>query len=88
MDEAIINYIKRTYNLTIGDRTAEEIKINIGSAYLEDTEETYQVRGRDLVTGLPKNITISEREVYEALQDPVNSILDAIKICLEKLRRS
>lgn len=84
MDEAIINYIKRTYNLMIGDRTAEEIKINIGSAYLEDTEETYQVRGRDLVTGLPKNITISEREVYEALQDPVNSILDAIKICLEK----
>ena len=59
MDDAIMQYIKRTYNLMIGDRTAEEIKINIGSAYLENLHETYDVRGRDLVTGLPKNITIN-----------------------------
>lgn len=84
MDEAIIHYIKRTYNLMIGDRTAEEIKIQLGSAYLEDAEKTYQVRGRDLVTGLPKNIEVSSQEIYEALKDPVNSILEAIKVCLEK----
>ncbi|NLT95616.1 MAG: rod shape-determining protein [Clostridia bacterium] len=84
MDEAIIHYIKRTYNLMIGDRTAEEIKIQIGSAYLEAENETYQVRGRDLVTGLPKNITITNKEIQEALKEPVNSIIEAIKVCLEK----
>ncbi|MFZ7102313.1 MAG: rod shape-determining protein [Peptococcaceae bacterium] len=84
MDDAIIHYIKRTYNLMIGDRTAEEIKIEIGSAHIEDTLGTYQVRGRDLVTGLPKNIAVSGKEIQEALKDPVNSILEAIKVCLEK----
>ena len=84
MDDAIIHYIKRTYNLMIGDRTAEEIKIQIGSAYLEDSTETYQVRGRDLVTGLPKNIAITNIEIQEALKEPVNSIVEAIKVCLEK----
>ncbi|MFZ5942742.1 MAG: rod shape-determining protein [Bacillota bacterium] len=84
MDDAIIHYIKRTYNLMIGDRTAEEIKIQIGSAYLEDTKATYQVRGRDLVTGLPKNISVTSKEIQDALKDPVNSILEAIKVCLEK----
>jgi rod shape-determining protein MreB len=84
MDDSIIHYIKRTYNLMIGDRTAEEIKIQIGSAYLEDTEATYQVRGRDLVTGLPKNITVTSKEIQDALKDPVNSIIEAIKVCLEK----
>lgn len=84
MDDSIISYIKRTYNLMIGDRTAEEIKIQIGSAYLEDNTETYQVRGRDLVTGLPKNISITSQEIQEALKEPVNSIIEAIKVCLEK----
>lgn len=84
MDDAIIHYIKRTYNLMIGDRTAEEIKISIGSAYLDSPNETYDVRGRDLVTGLPKNITITAKEIQGALQDPITSILEAIKVCLEK----
>lgn len=84
MDEAIINYIKRTYNLMIGERTAEDIKIQIGSAYLENTSETYSVRGRDLVSGLPKNINVSAEEIKNALAEPVNAIIEAIKICLEK----
>ncbi|MGI6224884.1 MAG: rod shape-determining protein [Peptococcales bacterium] len=84
MDDAIIHYIKRTYNLMIGDRTAEEIKIQIGSAFLDANAETYQVRGRDLVTGLPKNITITSEEIQNALKDPVNSVIEAIKVCLEK----
>ncbi|KJS84337.1 MAG: rod shape-determining protein MreB [Peptococcaceae bacterium BICA1-8] len=84
MDDAIVHYIKRTYNLMIGDRTAEEIKIQIGSAYSVDTSEIYQVRGRDLVTGLPKNVPITSKEIQDALKDPVNSIIEAIKVCLEK----
>ena len=84
MDDAIMQYIKRTYNLMIGDRTAEEIKINIGSAYLEDPNETYDVRGRDLVTGLPKNITVNAEAIQSALQDPITSILETIKVCLER----
>ncbi len=84
MDDAIMQYIKRTYNLMIGDRTAEEIKINIGSAYLEDPNETYDVRGRDLVTGLPKNVTVNAEAIQSALQDPITSILETIKVCLER----
>jgi rod shape-determining protein MreB len=86
MDEAIINHIKKTYNLAIGERTAEEIKINIGSAYLEEDEknETYEIRGRDLLTGLPKTIAVSAVEVNNALMEPVLAILDAVKSCLEK----
>lgn len=86
MDEAIINHIKKTYNLAIGERTAEEIKINIGSAYLEDheKEETYEIRGRDLLTGLPKTIAVSAIEVNNALMEPVLAIIDAVKSCLEK----
>lgn len=91
MDEAIVQHIKRKYNLMIGERTAEEIKIDIGAAYFGDTEQDrirkeriYPVRGRDLVTGLPKTIEISALEVQEALAEPVSGILDAIKVCLEK----
>ncbi len=85
MDEAIVHYIKKSYNLMIGERTAEEIKIRIGSAYaIEDQETSMEVRGRDLVTGLPKTISISSEEIREALKEPVSSILDAIKITLEK----
>ncbi|MDK2894295.1 MAG: rod shape-determining protein MreB [Moorella sp. (in: firmicutes)] len=91
MDEAITQYIKRTYNLMIGERTAEEIKIELGAAFFGDTEEdsarkdrTYAVRGRDLVTGLPKTIEITATEVQEALAEPVAAILEAIKVCLER----
>lgn len=91
MDEAIVQHIKRRYNLMIGERTAEEIKIGVGAAYFGDTEQDharqgviYPVRGRDLVTGLPKTIEISAAEVKEALSEPVAGILDAIKVCLEK----
>ncbi len=86
MDEAIVNYIKKKFNLAIGERTAEEIKIKLGSAYLEEEErgETYSVRGRDLLTGLPKTVTITTDEVNQALAEPVAAIIDAIKVCLEK----
>jgi rod shape-determining protein MreB len=84
MDEAIIHHIKRTYNLMIGERTAEDIKIQIGTAYPLAKTETYDVRGRDLVTGLPKTLNITSDEVYKALSEPVSAILDAIKITLEK----
>lgn len=84
MDEAIVNHIKRNYNLMIGERTAEEIKISIGSAIELNPPLTYQVRGRDMVSGLPKLITISSAEITEALAEPVSSIVEAIKICLEK----
>ncbi len=86
MDEAIVQHIKKNYNLLIGERTAEEIKIVIGTAFLteEKEKETMQIRGRDLVTGLPKTQTINAREIEMALADPVSSILEAIKITLEK----
>lgn len=84
MDQAIISYVKKTYNLMIGDRTAEEIKIHIGSAYNQETYEEYEVRGRDLVSGLPKNITVSGKEIQDALKDTIFSIVEAIKNCLER----
>lgn len=84
MDEAIMNYIKRTYNLMIGERTAEEIKIQIGAAIDKLEVKTYDVRGRDLVSGLPKLIKVTSKEICTSLSDPVYAIIDAIKICLEK----
>lgn len=84
MDEAIVNYIKRAYNLMIGERTAEEIKISIGSAMDGPEPTPFQVRGRDLVSGLPKLINVSSKEIKEALTEPVSAIIEAIKICLEK----
>ncbi|HHW14435.1 MAG TPA: rod shape-determining protein, partial [Firmicutes bacterium] len=86
MDEAIAQYVRRSFNLMIGDRTAEEIKKEIGSAYpaADDEEKVLEVRGRDLVTGLPKTIQITQREVREALADPVNQIVDAVKQTLER----
>lgn len=82
-DEAIISYIKKKYNLLIGERTAEDIKIRIGSAFPYEDETTMDVKGRNLVDGLPKNITISSEEVREALADPVSAIADAIRSTLE-----
>ena len=83
-DEYIVAYIKKEYNLMIGERTAEQIKINIGAAYPTGEDETMEIRGRDLVTGLPKVLTITSAEVTEAIKEPVNSIIDAIKLTLEK----
>jgi rod shape-determining protein MreB and related proteins len=84
MDEAIVQYMKRVYNLMIGERTAEEIKIAIGSAYPMGEETTMEVKGRDLVAGLPKTLTITSEEVRDALQEPISAIVEAIRITLER----
>ena len=84
MDESILNYVKRSYNLLIGERTAEKVKIQIGSAYPMDDRRTMEVKGRDLVTGVPKTIIITDEEVREALNEPVQSIVDVVKIALER----
>ncbi len=84
MDEAIILHVKKAYNLLIGERTAEEIKIGIGTAYLMEDSGDYEVRGRDLITGLPKTVRITAEEIYRALSEPVTAILDAIKNTLEQ----
>ncbi len=85
MDETIISYVKRKYNLMIGERTAELIKINLGSAAESPDEEprTMDIKGRDLVSGIPKTIPLSEAEVREALSEPVNTILETVKVALE-----
>ncbi len=84
MDDAILNYIKRKYNLLIGERTAERIKIEIGSAYPTDEVRTMFVKGRDLVAGVPKTLEVSTEDVREALMEPVNAIVEATKIALER----
>lgn len=83
-DEAILSFIKKKYNLLVGERTAEDIKIKIGSAYPYEGEGAIDVKGRNLVDGLPKNIEVSSEEIREALSDNVNQILDAIRTTLEK----
>ena len=83
-DDSIVHYIKKEYNLMIGERTAEEIKLKIGSAFPFEKELTYNVSGRDLVTGLPKVLAISSAEIREALREPVNAVVDSIKFTLEK----
>ena len=84
MDECIVQYMKRVYNLMIGERTAEEIKMSMGSAYPVEEEMTMEVKCRDLVAGLPKTLTVTSEEIREALQEPVSSIIDAIRITLER----
>jgi len=84
MDEAVTQYIKRMYNLMIGERTAEQLKMEIGTALALEETETTEIRGRDLVTGLPKTLTITSDEINEALTDTVNSIVEAVKVTLEK----
>jgi rod shape-determining protein MreB len=84
MDDAIINYVKRKYNLLIGERTAEMIKIEIGTAYPTEEVETMEVKGRDLVAGVPKTLEIKSEEVREALAEPVNTIVESVKIALEQ----
>ena len=85
-DSDIMKYIKDKYKLLIGERTAEDVKINIGSAYKDGEEVTSQISGRDLVTGLPKKIDISSAEIRDALKDPINTIVNGIKITLEKTK--
>ena len=84
MDEAVIQHLKRAYNLMIGERTAEEVKIRIGSAFASDEETTMEVKGRDLVAGLPKTLTISSQEIREAMAEPVNTIVETVKLTLEQ----
>lgn len=83
-DLSIINFIKRKYNLLIGERTAEYIKIEIGSAYPTDEDRELEIKGRNLLTGLPENITISSDEIREALSEPLSHIIEAIKVTLER----
>jgi len=83
-DEAIIKYVRKKHKLMIGERTAESLKISIGSAYKREKEMSMEIRGRDLITGLPKNITISSEEMREALMEPVNAIAECTHSVLEK----
>ncbi len=84
MDEAIINYIKRKYNLLLGERTAESIKITIGSAFPLEEEQTMEIKGRDLMDGIPKTLVVSDEEIREALAEPVNAVVDAVRQALER----
>ncbi|NLM25929.1 MAG: rod shape-determining protein [Firmicutes bacterium] len=84
MDEAIIQHIRRNYNLLIGERTAEDIKKTIGTACPQESEMIMDVRGRDLVTGLPKTVSVSSEEVREALSEPITAILEAVRVTLER----
>jgi len=84
MDEAITQYIKRKYNLLIGERTAEQIKIEIGSAYVLDQPRTMEIKGRDLMEGVPKSVTISDEEIREALDECINIIINSIRVVLER----
>jgi len=84
LDESIVNYVKKEYSLALGERTAEEIKIALGSACPLQDELFAEVRGRDLVTGLPKTIVVSTREIREAIEEPVSAIVDAVKVTLDK----
>ena len=83
-DEAIVRHMRKQHNLLIGERTAEDIKVNIGSAFARPNVETMDVRGRNLVTGLPKTITVTSEETEEALRDATSQIVDAIHSVLEK----
>jgi len=84
MDEAVIQYIKKKYNLLVGERTAEQVKFEIGSAFPMDEPVTMEIKGRDLIEGIPKTLTISDAEIREALQEPIQAICDALKQSLEQ----
>lgn len=83
-DEAIVRYIRKKYNVMIGERTAEELKINIGTAFPREEEIAMDIRGRDLVSGLPKNISVSSEEIREALDEPIYAIVDCVHSVLER----
>jgi rod shape-determining protein MreB len=85
MDEAIVQYIKKHYNLLVGERRAEEIKITIGSAYpLGDARRTMEVKGRDLIDGIPKTLVVTDEEIREALRESVMTIVETVRTCLER----
>jgi rod shape-determining protein MreB len=84
MDEAIVAYMKRKYNLAIGEQTAERIKITIGNAYSLDEQMTMEVKGRDMVAGIPKTVVVNSDEVREALAEPINAIVEAALLALER----
>ena len=84
MDEAIIQYTKKKYNLLIGERTAEQIKLEIGSAFPLDEPVTMEIKGRDLIEGIPKTLTITDAEIREALAEPISLIVNAVRVALER----
>ena len=84
LDEAIVSYVKKEYSLALGERTSEEIKMALGSAYPLQEEMYAEVRGRDLVTGLPKTVVVSTVEIREAIEEPVSALVDAVKVTLDK----
>ncbi len=84
MDEAIISYIKRNYNLLIGERTAEEIKIQVGSAYEVGERKTLEIKGRDLIAAIPKTVVITDEEIRESLSEPVSAIVETVRGALER----
>jgi len=83
MDDTIVNYIKRKYNLLIGDHMAEQIKFEIGSAYPLEERKTFMIKGRDLISGIPKTLVIDDGEIRDALSEPISAIVNAIKVALE-----
>jgi len=84
LDDAVLQYVKKEFSLAIGDRTAEEIKIHMGSAWPLDEELTADIRGRDLISGLPRTVPLTTEQVREALSEPVSAIVDAVKTTLDK----
>jgi rod shape-determining protein MreB len=84
MDEAIVNYMKRKYNLYIGERTGEDLKIKLGTVTPQHPPRTAQVTGRDLLTGLPKTVVVSEEEIYDAILEPVRVIVETVHVALER----
>jgi rod shape-determining protein MreB len=84
MDEAIIQYIKKKYNLLVGERSAEQIKVDIGSAYPLDEPMTLEIKGRDLIEGIPKTLTVTDAEIREALAEPIGIIVNAVRVALER----
>ncbi|HUX68224.1 MAG TPA: rod shape-determining protein [Terriglobales bacterium] len=84
MDDAITNFLKRKYNLLVGERTAEQVKIMIGSAYPLDQEETFEIKGRNLIEGVPKTLVVEDSEIREALSESVSTIINAIRVALER----
>jgi rod shape-determining protein MreB len=84
VDEAVVNWVKKEHNVLLGDRTAEQLKMAIGSAWPFSDEPNAEIRGRDLVTGLPKTVVVSAQEIREAIEEPVQAVVDAVKFCLDK----
>ncbi len=84
MDEAITQFIKRKHNLLVGERTSELIKITIGSAYPGEESQTMEIKGRDVVAGIPKTVIITDGEIRDSLLDPINQVVEAVRVSLER----